>query len=275
MTIVSLHRINSWNESVLSMKNQSTEETASAFNRDGFVIVRNVFSETELVKIDDHLSRFVIEVAPTLPPGEVYFEDDAPDVLKSAFRLNEHDPFFAELRESHRIREIVSAIFDDPDIVSDGITFFGKAAGSGSQTVAHQDNGFQVMVPPEGLTATIALDTSTTENGVLCCLRGSHKLGLLPHAQSGIPGFSRKIAEPLDRDAFPEVALCMQPGDVAFHHIDSVHYSGENRSARSRRQLGILCFSSRAKRDEKAFAAYKQGLNELHESKLKNSGNKN
>jgi ectoine hydroxylase-related dioxygenase (phytanoyl-CoA dioxygenase family) len=194
-------------------------------------------------------------------------------VLKSAFRLNQHDPFFFDLQESARIKEIVSAIFDDPDIVSRGINFFAKAAGSGSRTVAHQDNGFHIMVPPEGLTATIALDASSSENGVLCCLRGSHKLGLLPHVQSGIPGFSRQLAEPLDSETYPEAALCMQPGDLAFHHIDSVHYSGANRSPHGRRQLGTLWFSSRAKQDEKAAAKYKQGLNELHASKLGNSGN--
>jgi len=248
---------------------QKTEETANAFNRDGFVIVRGLFSEAELAELDVHVARFVADVAPTLPPGEAYFEDNAPGVLKSAFRLNEHDPFFDELRETARAKEIVSAIFDDPDIVSRDVSFFAKAAGSGSETVAHQDNAFRNIVPPEGVNATIALDASTRENGVLCCLRGSHKIGLLPHVQSGVPGFSRRLAQPLDRDAYPEVALCMQRGDMALHHIDTVHYSGANPSPNSRRQLAMPYHSSRARRDEEAAAAYRQDLADLHAAKLR------
>jgi ectoine hydroxylase-related dioxygenase (phytanoyl-CoA dioxygenase family) len=95
------------------------------------------------------------------------------------------------------------------------------------------------MAPPEGLTATIELDASTWENGAQCCLRGSHKLGLLPHTQSGIPGFSRTLADPIDTEIYREVALCLQRGDVAFHHIRAVHYSGANESPNSRRQVGI------------------------------------
>jgi len=247
------------------MNQFNSADAAVDFNRDGFVIVREVFSGEELAEIDKHLAGFVADIAPNLQLGEAYFEDLAPGVLKSAFRLNKHDAFFDELQADDRIIRIVSAIFSDPDVASHGVTFFAKAAHSGSVTVSHQDNGFQLMAPPEGLTATIALDASTRENGVLCCLRGSHKRGLLPHSQSGVPGFSRQLAEPLDPDVYPEVALCMQPGDMAFHHIDTVHYSGANESPHSRRQLGMLMFSSRAKRKETAYAAYKNDLGDLHE----------
>ena len=243
-------------------------ELAAQFNRDGFVIARSLFDGAELDEMREHLDRFVRQVAPTLPPGEAYYEQAAPDVLKSAFRLHEHDAFFDELSRVPRVTNIVAAIFADENIQSRGVSFFAKAARSGSGAPPHQDNVFQWMRPPDGLTATVALDGSTRENGVLCCQRGSHHLGLLPHRPSGLPGFSQTLIEPLDADAYPEVALCMSPGDVAFHHIESVHQSGANRTSHSRHQLAMGYYGPRAQRDEAAFAAYQKQLEALHDGAL-------
>ncbi len=243
------------------------ETCVAEFNRDGCTIARGLFDAREMAEIEEHLVRFVTEVAPGLPPGEAFFEDDAPEVLKSAFRLHQHDAFFGELCRSPRITDFVKAFWDDEEIVHRGVSFFAKAAHSGSETPAHQDNAFQYMDPPEGLTATLALDASSKENGVLCCLRGSHKLGLLSHEPSGLPGFSQWLPEPPDQNAYPEIELAMLPGYVAFHASNAVHYSGPNPSPNHRRQLGLGYFSSRAKRDETAWAAYMELLEKMHGEK--------
>ena len=81
-----------------------------------------------------------------------------------------------------------------------------------------------------------------------------------------IPGFSRTPADPIDTEIYPESALCMRRNDVAFHLINSVHYSGTNESPSNRRQIGIPCYSSRAKRDEKAFKEYQQNLDAFHKT---------
>ena len=106
------------------------------------------------------------------------------------------------------------------------------------------------------------------ENGVLCCLRGTRKLGLLPHEPSGLPGFSQWLPERPDPATYPEIELAMSPGDVSFHSINTVHYSGPNRSPNHRRQLGLGYYSSRAKRDERSYAAYQEILKKLHAEKL-------
>jgi hypothetical protein len=85
--------------------------------------------------------------------------------------------------------------------------------------------------------------------------------------------FSAPNRRPLIANRMP--SLCMQPGDVAFHHLDAVHYSGANTSPRSRCQIGTSCYSSRAQRDESAYAEYQKGINELHEEKLLNADKEN
>jgi ectoine hydroxylase-related dioxygenase (phytanoyl-CoA dioxygenase family) len=138
--------------------------------------------------------------------------------------------------------------------------YFAKAARDGSITPAHQDNGFQHWQPPLAVTLTIAVDRSTPDNGVLTCNRGSHRLGLLPHRQSGVLGFSRCLAEPIDEQRYPPIQLCMEPGDVAIHSVETVHYSGANTSTSPRRQIGIGYRSSVAQRDEASHTRYLQEL---------------
>jgi phytanoyl-CoA hydroxylase len=116
------------------------------------------------------------------------------------------------------------------------------------------------------LTVTIAVDESVPENGALVCQAGSHQIGLLPHRQSGIQGFSRCLVDPVDTASYPEVQLCMQPGDICLHHINTVHRSGANELDRPRRQLGLLYRSSLAQRDTEAWDQYHKDLNLLHKS---------
>jgi ectoine hydroxylase-related dioxygenase (phytanoyl-CoA dioxygenase family) len=172
--------------------------------------------------------------------------------------------YFRELGRDERLQRIMQAIWPDTEITPHGIMFFGKAARSGSGAPAHQDNAFQNIDPPEELVCTIAIDESTPANGALCVRCGSHHAGRLPHRASGVMGFSQTLVEPLDPVKYPEVQLCMQPGDVCLHHTNTVHYSGPNTTDRSRRQLGIGYRTSRAQRDEKSWERYQAELKALH-----------
>ena len=59
----------------------------------------------------------------------------------------------------------------------------------------------------------------------------------------------------------------MEPGDVALHSVNTIHRSGPNQTDRSRRQVGIGYISSRARRDERAWAQYQEDLERLHTAK--------
>jgi hypothetical protein len=241
---------------------------ARQFNEDGCGVVRGLFSLDEIQVMETHLDEFIRDVVPGLAAGDVYFED-APEgsslrPIKSIFRLEEHSQFFRRLMTDNRLINIACAIFPDAEIKPIGAFFFGKPAHSGSVTPPHQDNAFQNLVPPEAVVATISIDEATPLNGVLTCQRGSHRIGVLPHRPSGIMGFSQTLIEPLDTNLYPEVQLCMKPGDVALHHTNVVHRSDGNTTDRSRRQLGIQYYSSRAQRDVAAWERYQQEVRKLH-----------
>jgi ectoine hydroxylase-related dioxygenase (phytanoyl-CoA dioxygenase family) len=241
------------------------ETIAQQFHETGYGIVRAVFSQVEITEIERQLAVVVRDVVPKLKAGDVYFEDTSDKPIKSIFRLEQHADFFRRLMADERLLRIMRAIFPQGEVVQVGTSLFAKAARAGSVTPPHQDNAFQNLLPPDDLICTIAIDESTPENGALIVQRGSHKLGLLPHRPSGVMGFSQTLINPVSTSDYPEVQLCMKPGDICLHHTNVIHRSGANATSKSRRQLAIGYRSSRAKRDEAGWARYQAELKKLHE----------
>lgn len=244
---------------------------AHQFREDGFAIFRGVFSSAELSEIEWQLQDYIERIVPSLGVGNVYYEDSSIRELKALHNLDQNSSFFRKLQADSRLLEIFTSIFAEEGAIPEGTSFFAKLAHVGSDTPPHQDNTFQYWVPPHAFTATIAIDQSTVDNGVLMCQKGSHCLGLLPHRQSGVMGFSRVLVSSPSLDTYPAVPLLMQPGDLALHHINTIHFSGPNRTHRSRRQIGIGYRSSNARRDESAFRNYLAGVEVLHEQHRKNA----
>jgi phytanoyl-CoA hydroxylase len=240
-----------------------TEQIATDFEHDGFVIERQVLSAREIQAIERELAGFITNVAPRLSDGEVYYEDSLQRPVKALHGMNRHSEFFAKLRGHEKILQIIRAIWPEGDIIQEAVSYFGKPARDGSVTPPHQDNFFQHWEPPLALTVTVSIDPSTPENGALICAKGSHKK-LFPHHPSGVMGFSMTLDDPVDTSAYPEGHLCLQPGDIALHHIAVIHRSEANRSDRSRRQLAIGYRSSLAKKNEEAVARHQRMLAELH-----------
>jgi phytanoyl-CoA hydroxylase len=234
------------------------------FHKNGFAIVPELFSRAEMTVVTQQIEDFIRDVVPSLKPGDVYFEGTASKSIKAAHNMEAYSEYFRGLMGEPRILDLVQAIFPHGTAIQESTMFFAKMAGVGSVTPAHQDNAFQHWNPPEALTITLAVDASTSANGPLICLRGSHKLGVLPHRQSGVMGFSRTLIDPVDEQIYPRVSLCMQPGDVAIHHINTIHLSERNTSSNHRRQLGMAYRSSRAQRDEEGYQRYLSDLERLH-----------
>ena len=123
-----------------------------------------------------------------------------------------------------------------------------KEAGQGGAWEWHQDYGYwynQGFAFPRMLSAFVALDEATRENGCLQVLRGSHRLGRLNHDkiadQTGIDPQRIQKLEPL----FERVYVEMKPGSVLFFHCNLLHSSGPNESAHHRRSF-IICYNALA-----------------------------
>lgn len=66
-----------------------------SYDRDGFVIIRGLYSEEELGGLRAELDRYVRDVVPQLPKDQAFFDDYAkPETLRKMQSLHKHDPWF-------------------------------------------------------------------------------------------------------------------------------------------------------------------------------------
>ena len=237
------------------------------YRDDGFAVVRRFLDAREHDAIDAAVQHVTTTVAPSLAIGEVYQEGETTQAIRSMFHLEKHSDFFRDLQRHARLLTLSRTLLEDPQAALGTIMYFGKPAREGSLTPPHQDNFYQCFVPPEAMRITIAIDASTADNGPLTCQRGSHQLGVLPHKPSDVLGFSQILAETPDKLRYPEIEICLEPGDICVHATNTVHFSRPNTTDRSRRQLAIECSSTRAQQDQALLRQRHQAVKALHRKK--------
>jgi len=118
---------------------------------------------------------------------------------------------------------------------------FVKPAHHGGIVAWHQDYSYWTRTKPVAhLTCWIGLDDSTTENGCVHYVPGSHKWELLPRgslADDMDAVFDRLSDE--QKESFKPVAIELKAGEASFHHPMMIHGSFENRSDKPRRAAVI------------------------------------
>lgn len=133
---------------------------------------------------------------------------------------------------------ILDAVEDvlGPDLLIHSTTAFAKRAGSPDFVSWHQDSYYWHLDRPRLVSAWIALTDSTSENGCLRVIPGSHRRTRLEHValphKHNLPGSGLHVAAEIDTSG--AVDVCLRAGEMSFHHADIVHGSGPNRSARPR-----------------------------------------
>lgn len=244
--------------------NAGNDELLEHFNEDGFVALRRFFAGEELPTLVAEVERFVRDVVPRLPPEQVFFEQKgAAATLKQVQQLGAHDPWFHDLITTGRLRETAERLLRGP-VVPRNLQYFDKPPGVGRATPAHQDGAYFLLYPCEAVTMWLALDGADEETGCVRYVRGSHRRGLREHRRTTTLGFSQGIVDyPMECDREAEAAIAAEPGDLLVHDARTIHLADGNRSAtRSRRALGFIYYSERAREDAAAHAAYQRRLAE-------------
>jgi len=151
-----------------------------------------------------------------------------------------HDRSFVRFARNDDILDMVSQIIG-ANIALWNSSFFAKPARVGSATPWHQDGEYWPMRPLANCTVWIAVDDSTTENGCLRVIRGSHKeKRVLEHVTNDAPGLA--LNEELPTSEFDQngaVDLVLKAGQISLHDVFLVHGSEPNRSAHSRRGMTL------------------------------------
>jgi ectoine hydroxylase-related dioxygenase (phytanoyl-CoA dioxygenase family) len=116
---------------------------------------------------------------------------------------------------------------------------FYKPPKTGGNVAWHQDYSYwQRSKPSHHITVWIGLDDSTTENGCLHVVPGSHKWGLLNSTEltGDMEGLMAQLS-PEQQEQFKPIPVEQPTGACSFHHDHTVHGSFPNQSERPRRAI--------------------------------------
>ncbi len=241
-------------------------EYKSTYDRDGFVIVRQLLSPGDFAELSRELARYIREVVPTLPDKYAFYDDKSrPETLKQLQHMD-IDPFFREYYQ-HPVWTALAAALVGEEVVSMGPEWFDKPPETSKHTPPHQDNYYFCLKPPHVVTVWMALDDVDDGNGCLRYVRGSHLLPIRPHSRSSVLGFSQGITDYGPADEAREVRIHLSPGDVVAHHGNTIHRADANASAsRNRRAFAMVLKGVSCRRDEEAFSRYQAALKQQHEA---------
>lgn len=178
----------------------------------------------------------------TLPEAEAedlcrYFQDfdrRAARQVKNRYRLKVHllSPRLCALVKDPRLTAPVAAVLG-PDLLAWSVDIFMKVPGQKTFVSWHQDALYWGLDPVEAtVTAWLALTPSVPENGCVRMVRGSHRRGLLPHAETDAAGNMLSRGQAVEPD-WPEEActdICLRPGEMSLHHAFTVHSSNASSS---------------------------------------------
>lgn len=198
------------------------------YERDGFYIFRNVIDADLLAELNAH-AEWLIQRYP----------DVRPEKLVNSLMLE--DAFWTRLATDERLVDIAE-IFLGPNLALFASQYVCKPPHDGQVVLWHQDGAYWKLAPMEALTLWVAVDPSTTENGCLRVLPGSHHLALQEFViRADVPNMLSSsmdtafIENSLETDK--AVDLILAPGDISIHHSHLVHSSEPNTS--SQRRCGV------------------------------------
>jgi len=215
------------------------------FDRDGFVVLPDIFSGEELATLSREVDKVVEGRAEYLPAKDIVYEPDTqPPRVRNAFHLHHYSDIFLRAAKNPSLINTLESILGNP-LRLYASQVFAKPAYVGTTVPSHQDMPYWPFEPYELVSAWIALDDSTIENGCVRHLAGSHKLGILPHAPSGVVGNSLSVIDDPRLKALSECPVEVRRGSCILHHCLTVHRSEPNRSANPRRGLIYVYMSDR------------------------------
>lgn len=215
------------------------------YGKNGYLVVEGLFLPGELEAVRERTEEIVQN--PGSAPGGVFVGRENDTVKDKTALKTEHnpvrnisfmarfDPAFQQAACHPRLLEIVRGL------IGGGVKVFRdqmllKPPG-GQDKPPHQDQSYFRVHPVDDLvTAWIALDDATVENGCMRYIPGSHRYGIL----DVVPDPARPVHHVPKTDNLEleeEVACPVPAGSVIFHHGLTLHRSTVNHTDTWRRAL--------------------------------------
>lgn len=210
-----------------------TDDIRAALDRDGFVVLEDVFTRAEMdalaLRIEAVQRQHVESIR---AKGGTEGISRADEITFTAF-LAESDPEIRAFCTRPEFVAITTALLGpDIDLYWNQSVF--KMPEGQAEFPWHQDDGYTPVDPSPYLTLWLAVNDATPENGCISALPGWWKKGLLPH----VPSPLGQVCHPSDH---PDqgVLVPVRAGSIAAFWSLTPHKSGANRSKGPRKAYVI------------------------------------
>ncbi len=202
-----------------------SKDQIEQYHRDGYVTPDYRLSDTVLDDIRDAHDRLIRRY---------------PEFSDYCSALMAFDTWYLTVARIPEILDMVAQVIGD-DIALWNSSFFAKPAHVGTRTPWHQDGEYWPIRPLATCTVWIAIDASTTQNGCLRVVPGSHReKRLARHHENNATGLSLNLQ--LDDAEFDERQardIVLQRGQVSLHDVYLFHGSEPNLSDKPRRGITL------------------------------------
>lgn len=152
-----------------------------------------------------------------------------------------HDSAFASFATTSPLPAIAGALMcaDRIHLYEDSVLV--KEPGTVEATVLHQDLGYFHLSGERICTCWVPLDPVSVDSGAMVYVRGSHRSGTVyrPNwfvTRDPLPDTEGEAVPTIQPDDDRVACIPAEPGDVIVHHAATLHGSGPNRSATTRRR---------------------------------------
>lgn len=226
------------------------DDAREAYERDGVVCLRKVFSEAELEDVhqtsvgllDAHNAPYASERGKVTRLGnQPTVEGDVGRAFVGVY-MSERESSFRHLVYEGRLAALARELMGSQQIRFFYDQVFAREPGTQTPTEWHNDLPFWPFKGGDLISCWIALTPVTTADSGIEYVAGSHRWGIDYRATSPIladeahpvaPNFSL----PESRTGHTILSWEMLPGDVLFHHPLVVHGTGPNNGAG--RRIGV------------------------------------
>jgi ectoine hydroxylase-related dioxygenase (phytanoyl-CoA dioxygenase family) len=207
----------------------------------GHITVPGLFDAQQTATVVEDIQAWGEGFLAELPPEQRAWYIDGgvkATVLRKLDNPHHHRESVQRLARAPQLVDVVESLIGHGVSVYFSQIFFKPPEGGGPKP-AHQDNFYFGPNDLEGVvTAWIALDDATLENGCLYFGDGTNRGPVYPHEAPPDEPFNLQL---------PAAILARQPmtpapvmrGGVSFHHGNTFHQSGPNLSTRWRRACAL------------------------------------
>ncbi len=173
--------------------------------------------------------------------------DKARSINKIGHAMHDLDPVFAAFSRDPRLARIARTVGLEQPLLYQSMYIF-KQPEIGGEVKWHQDASFFVTDPPSVVAFWFALERADRENGCLWVERGGHRG---PLRERFVMRDGRTVLEPLDPTPWPTIEratpLEVDAGTLVVFNGMLPHYSGSNRSSKSRHAYTLHAVDGRAR----------------------------